>query len=400
MKNRRLLPPDRHPSTLIPLWWLTGCLEISKVVLYVLVPLWLYHNTHSPAKVALVPIADMLGVILTGFLGGGLADRFPHSSIAGAAMVAMGLMIAAIIPGHLAWWLILLWALAIHSVYRFMSVARTVMINRVARDDLVAANTTMGTIFAGTKLGGAVLASGYFIVGYRGALIMALVVQIGLVLSAFITASPPGPSAAQSIRRVGKCKPAMPQALAQKALRGGVLFFALFITANAINASLFYIFLIRVVHAASTLFPLAMISQALGNIVVARTVGKLNRRWPASWVTCGAVSLIASSEFVYLAIPQGWLVLVLTFFVGMGTQVAVITAQTTFQQQAHPTQVGRALGVRASLANGLGMGGSFLASMLVRHVSAQPILLGSLVLWAMAAGVGLRAMAPTRGALS
>ena len=156
----------------------------------------------------------------------------------------------------------------------------------------------------------------------------------------------------------------------------------------------------RVVHAASTIFPLAMISQALGNVVMARGVGQLNRRWPAAWVTSGAVSLIASSELVYLAIPQVWLVLVLTFFVGMGTQVVVITAQTTFQQQAHPTQVGRALGVRASLANGLGMGGSFLASMLVRHVSAQPILLGSLVLWAIAAGVGLRAMAPTRVALS
>ena len=77
----------------------------------------------------------------------------------------MGLMIAAIIPRHFAWWLILLWTFVIHSVYRFMSVARTVMVNRVARDDLVAANTTMGTIFAGTKLAGTVLASGYFIVG-------------------------------------------------------------------------------------------------------------------------------------------------------------------------------------------------------------------------------------------
>ncbi len=382
----------RRPN-LVNLWIFSGLLEVNKIALYIMLPPWLYHITLSPSKVALTPIADMIGVALSGIIGGPLADHHPKTASLVGAIAAAMLVLWAIVTGSLNWWVILLWTLVLHIIYRFLSLSRTVMVNLLARDRLVEANTIMGTIYSWAKLGGALLASGYFVFGYKVPLMLALASQIFMVLVMTRVKLPTQTgSRSKSSSWMAMIGEAVRHIQQSRVLQGGVVFFSLFMIASAVFSSLFYVFLIRVAHLPPAIFPMAMTAQAIGGMVVARSVTSLHRHWPAHVITALSMALTVLSELMLFAIPDVWLILISMVFVGVGTQIGVITAQTVFQQQVEVSLVGRTLGVRASTANLLAIAASLLASLLVQRFSSRIILLGSLPLLAIAVVVGLRSL--------
>lgn len=373
------------------LWGISGFLEITKLLCFVVVPLWMFHVTHSAVMVALVPVADMVALVITGSVGGHWADRRPRLLVLLALGGTMGItLIAAGTESVLNGWELLAVTLGLYGGLRLASFGRTVLTNRVFRNQLVEMNSAVGLIHSVAKVAGPLLGGATFLVlGIRGALIVAIIAQ-GIVWTVAARLPRPENPASSHTLVEAEAHTGWNYLRRNVALRHGILYFSLYMLSSSVYSSLFYIFLIRVVHAPTAWYPLAMAIEGMGNVCIAGWVPRINRRWPVSrimiWTTLG----MAIPEAVLFGWPHLWLVVVVNPMVGMATQVAMVTVRTHYQQVSESRMVGQMLGLRSAIANLGAIGGSLCAAGLVSTVSPQPILLGSLSCLLIGVGVSTR----------
>lgn len=358
----------------------------------------MFQLTHSATLVALVPIADTMALVLTGSVGGRWADRWPRGLVLTAMAGAIVLTGIALAMGTgLQWWALLLTTFGLFGGLRLASLGRTVLTNRIFRGQLVEMNSAVGFIHSAAKVVGPLLGgAGFVVLGIHGALLIALGTQctvwgVAVLLPHSATVEP-------LPRRLASAPTLSGWSYLQShpALRRGVQYFSLYMLSGSVYSSLFYIFLIRVVHAPTIWYPIAMAIEGLGNVLIAGWVPYINRRWSVSRIMTYATLGMVISDGVLFAWPHLWLIAIVNPLVGMATQVAMVTVRAHYQQQSKSALVGRMLGIRSAVANVFAMGGSLLAASLVTVFSSQDILLGSMGCLVMAAGVGAGLTTPRK----
>ena len=374
------------------LWGLSGVLEMTKLLLFVITPLWMFRVTHSAVFVALVPLADMAALVVTGSVGGRWADRAPRRLM--LLSVAGTTALTGIIWGTANLWrggLLLLATFGLYGGLRLASLGRTVLTNRGFRDQLVTMNSAVGLIHSVAKVVGPLLGGAVFLfLGVRGALAVALALQAVLWGVAAIFPSAASEASTVPVSATAQRVSAWVYLRSRLPLRQGVRYFALYMLASSAYSSLFYLFLIRVIHASNAWYPVALAAEGMGNVLIAGWVPRINRCWPVARIMVVATLTMAIPNAVLFAWPHLWLVFLVNPLVGMGTQVAMVTVRAHYQHQSDTAWVGQMLGLRSALANGVAIAGISLVAGLVRVYSVRAILLGSAVCLVMAAAVGAR----------
>lgn len=363
------------------LFGLSGGLETTKLLWFVLTPLWMYQASHSAADVALVPLADMMAMGLAGLVGGSLADRAPRTLLWASVAGIAGLALAGGVWAHAAPMpvaAILAWTFLLYGGFRLASLARTVLTNRLFRHRLVDINSAVGFVHSLAKVLGPLLAGALALfLSIPAAMLLTLAAATGLAALARGLAADP-PSAPTRTRRAES--PRVWAYLRKRpALFAGVGYFTLWMLSAGVYASVFYVFLLRMVHAAPSTYPLVMALQGAGNLAAAGWVPALNRRWPSATLVGAATLAVLLAEASYFLWPRLPLILILTPVVGAATQVGMVSVRAAFQRGADSSWVGRTLGARASVANLVAMAGSLAAAVAVRTVSTQALLLMGLV---------------------
>lgn len=381
------------------LWGISGFLEMTKLLCFVVVPLWMFHVTQSATMVALVPVADMTAVVLTGSVGGRWADRWPRTLLLVSVGGTIGLTLIALgTASVLGGWSLLALTFGLYGGLRLASFGRTVLTNRVFRHQLVEMNSAVGLIHSVAKVAGPLLGgTGFLVLGIRGALMMAVMAQ---AIVWVVTARLPRPVETGESRVPAAAPPTTGWAHLRRnvALRQGVAYFSLYMLSGSVYSSLFYLFLLRVVHAPTAWYPLAMALEGLGNVGIAGWVPRINRQWPVARIMVWATLGMAIPNVALFVWPHLWLVLVVNPVVGMATQVAMVTVRAHYQQHSEALMVGQMLGLRSAIANLVAIGGSLAAAGLVSRLSPQPILLGSMTCLMAGAAVSVRFAPEARSA--
>ena len=253
MGNSRTVPPPapRLRLTREPGFWrlfgLSGGLETTKLLWFVLTPLWMSRVSHSATDVALVPLANMLAMGIAGLVGGRLADRAPArlllASLSGVAVLALvGALVAT--RSAMAVGSILEWTFGLYGGFHLASLGRTVLTNQAFRHRLVDINSAVGLVHSLAKVLGPLLA---------GVLALWLSVPAGMLLTLAVAAVLSGtawrlPSDAhRPVRTAGRLRtpaganPTVwrygPQ---HRGLAAGIGYFILWMLSAGVYSSLFY----------------------------------------------------------------------------------------------------------------------------------------------------------------
>ncbi len=284
------------------LFGLSGWLETTKLLWFVLTPLWMYRVSHSATDVALVPLANMLAMGIAGLVGGRLADRDPARLLVGSLSgVAVLALVGALVATQFAMAVgsILGWTFGLDGGFHLASLGRTVLTNQAFRHRLVDINSAVGLVHSLVKALGPLLA---------GVLALWLSVPAGMLLTLAVAAGLSGTAwGIPSVRTVrsGRRDASEPQPAnptvgryvqPHRGLAAGIGYFILWRLSAGVYSSLFCVLLLRVAHGTPATYPLAMALQGAGNLAVASTVPALHRRWRGSVLVGAATLLIVGAE--------------------------------------------------------------------------------------------------------
>ena len=338
--------------------------------------LWLVNElTHSPLILTIVGASRFISMIFLPLVGGVVADRMDRRTLLIIALVAAGVLSAALAvltgTGHIAVWHLIVISLLIGAATSFNHPARQAIVpNLVERRHLLnAVSLDMISVLASRMVGMALVGSLMTVIGVWPIFLLRIagcIVAILLLLNAKIPATPTDTS-----------RPAPWQSLVQgfKYLKGNtiililsVLFLLPWLADNSYT-SFAPVFATDILHINATGYGFFQAAPGLGALIALVTLAMLTHYRNKSALFIGS-GIIMGLALIAFALSTGIPVSLVMVVIFGAMQMGFVSINTALIQGAIPDEVrGRVMSIR-EVTFGLGPAGAIIFGAIAEYTGA------------------------------
>lgn len=384
----------KHPDY-FRIWFTTVLTSLFERAYIVIIPVFIYDLTNNEQLVGLGTIIDTLIILLFGVLGGLLVDSFSNKRILVFTNIALFItLVITLIINKLFVSIItfLILTFFFFAISRINSLARHSIILSIFNGghELKLANAMTSSLFSLALMIGPIIGSNLYVFwGMDGILIFGIFAT--LVATVFFFGINDDSEADKSpLPVMNGILSIIPMIKNNKLLYGNIIFQAIFLSASAVYTSLIYIFIKDVMESEVIFYSLTITFQGIGNLIGAIFFTYFIRNFSTNKIVFYYPLSIFVLQSSFIIFPNEWLMLICNIFIGIGTQVTVISSSTSFMENCSNENFGRLNGFKNTINSSLSILMVSVSSFVLAYININVILLLNICLTLIAAFIGLK----------